>query len=58
MLKNFDGVHFWIPTSNGNRIDSMFYPCTTDETVSIENPKGEYLSKPTVIFCGPNALLY
>ncbi len=43
---------------NGVELDCMFFPCTNEEKVSIENPKGEYLTKPTIIMCQPNALIY
>lgn len=38
----------------------MFFPCTndTEKDVSISNPSGTYIDKPTFIMCNPNALLY
>lgn len=58
--KNFEGKHFWVKGHNGAKLDCMFFPCTVEDKqeVSIENPAGEYLDKPTVIFCNPNALVY
>ncbi|CDW86706.1 UNKNOWN [Stylonychia lemnae] len=52
--------HFMVPSVNGVKIDCMFFPCTNESNleISIENPKGEYLSKPTFIMCNPNALIY
>lgn len=44
----------------GVKLDAMFFPCTSEENleISIDNPHGEYLSKPTFIMCNPNALIY
>lgn len=36
----------------------MFFPCTSEENISITAPAGRYLEKPTILFCNPNALLY
>lgn len=58
--KNFEGKHFWVPGHAGARLDCMFFPCSIEDNsqISLENPVGEYLSKPTVIMCNPNALIY
>lgn len=38
----------------------MFFPCTIEEglDISLDNPVGQYLEKPTVIISNPNALIY
>lgn len=38
----------------------MFFPCSQNEQVELDNPnpKLNYLSKPTVLMCNPNALIY
>jgi hypothetical protein len=36
----------------------MFFPCTGENVISIDNPSGQYLDKSTIIMCNPNALLY
>lgn len=67
--KNFDGRHFWIPsqTDKGLLIDGMFFPATSEQVLSLEelrearNAKKkdpEYLNRPTIIICNPNALFY
>lgn len=58
--KNFEGKHFWVNGHNGVKLDCMFFPCTVEDkqTISIDNPIGQYLDKPTVIICNPNALIY
>jgi hypothetical protein len=58
--KNFEGKHFWVNGHGGAKIDCMFFPCTIedDAVISTENPTGQYLEKPTVIMCNPNALIY
>jgi len=51
---------------SGNKLDCMFFPCTADEKVDIFDAKTavddesqkQYLSKPTVLMCNPNALVY
>lgn len=44
----------------GTAIDCMFFPSISEDNIDInvENPKGEYLKKPTFILCNPNALIY
>lgn len=67
--KNFDGRHFWVPskTDRNLKIDAMFFPSTSEKVLSKEELKEsrdskkalpEYLTKPTVIICNPNALFY
>jgi alpha/beta superfamily hydrolase len=67
--KNFDGRHFWVEskTDKDLKIDSMFFPCTNEKVLNREELKEkrdskindpEYLSRPTVIMCNPNALFY
>jgi hypothetical protein len=58
--KNFEGKHFWVNGHGGARLDCMFFPCTVEDNavISVENPVGDYLDKPTVIMCNPNALIY
>lgn len=68
--KNYDGRHFWIKsqTDKGHQIDSMFFPSTSEKVLSQEELDDyrnanegrdpEYLSKPTIICCNPNALFY
>ncbi|CDW82564.1 UNKNOWN [Stylonychia lemnae] len=60
LSKNFDGKHFMINGYKGAKIDCMFFPCTseTHQSISIDNPGGEYINKPTFIICNPNALIY
>jgi hypothetical protein len=45
----------------------MFFPCTSEQVLSAEELQTsrdakindpEYLSKPTIIICNPNALFY
>jgi alpha/beta superfamily hydrolase len=38
----------------------MFFPCTIEDSavISVENPLGQYVEKPTIIMCNPNALIY
>ncbi len=49
-----------VPGYNGVKLDCMFFPCTSEDNleISIDNPQGEYLQKPTFIMCNPNALIY
>ena len=67
--KNFDGRHFWVKsqTDKNFEIDGMFFPCTSESVLSNEELKEsrdalkkdpDYLSKPTIIICNPNALFY
>jgi hypothetical protein len=67
--KNFDGRHFWIQskTDRALKIDAMFFPCTSEQVLSAEELQTsrdakindpEYMSKPTIIICNPNALFY
>jgi len=58
--KNFEGKHFWVDGHGGAKLDCMFFPCTIEDSavISVENPVGQYLEKPTVIMCNPNALIY
>ena len=67
--KNFDGRHFWVKskTDKDLSIDAMFFPCTSEKVLSAEELKEsrdamkadpEYLTKPTIIMCNPNALFY
>ena len=58
--KNFEGKHFWVQGHSGVKIDCMFFPCTIEDNIEIstDNPVGQYLEKPTVIICNPNALIY
>lgn len=67
--KNFDGRHFWVKskTDKDFQIDSMFFPCTNEKVLSKEELKEardakvkdpDYLSRPTIIMCNPNALFY
>eukprot|EP00347_Sterkiella_histriomuscorum_P023629 403333935 len=58
--KNFDAQHFMIKGHRRSAIDCMFFPCTTQNnfTIDLNNPQGDFLSKPTYIVCNPNALIY
>jgi alpha/beta superfamily hydrolase len=63
--KNFEGRHFWVKSHDGSvNIDSMFFPCTGERVRTAEEIKTskdswpEYLEKPTILICNPNALFY
>eukprot|EP00347_Sterkiella_histriomuscorum_P024303 403331600 len=58
--KNFEGQNFEIEGYNGAKLDCMFFPCTSEQNleISLDNPVGEFLGKPTFIMCNPNALIY
>ncbi len=62
--KNFDGRHFMIPSHiDGNPIDSMFFPASTERVLIKDELSGEvkkpsYLHMPTLIMCNPNAFFY
>lgn len=71
---SFEGRQFFVRGPSGNRIDCMFFPCTQNEKVSVASRDSsiqsnsdhnlldeldrEYLSKPTILMCNPNALYY
>ena len=63
----FEGKQFFVNGPDGNQIDCMFFPCTQKEKVELYDyetnlkslqPEKEYMTKPTVIMCNPNALYY
>lgn len=62
--KNFEGKHCWVPVQNSSiKIDAMFFPASSDKVLidkELESlkVKPEYISKPTMIICNPNALFY
>lgn len=63
--KNFDGRHLWVKSHlDGNPIDAMFFPTTTEKVVLKnelkDKEKGlpQYVNCPTVLICNPNALFY
>lgn len=60
MKKTFEGKQFFVNGPHGNTLDCMFFPCTSNEVVQLINPSPdlEYLTKPTVVICNPNALVY
>ena len=60
LKKNFEGKQFWVQGHGGVTLDCMFFPCTIEEglVISLDNPVGQYLEKPTVIISNPNALIY
>lgn len=60
LTKNFEGKAFLIRGYRGAQLDCMFFPCTTEKStdISLGNPSGEYLDKPTYLLCNPNALIY
>lgn len=60
LKKNFEGKHFFVNGHGGIKLDCMFFPCVFDDnpSIEVENPKGQYLDKPTIIMCNPNALVY
>ena len=97
LMETFDGKHIFVDGPDGNKIDCMFFPCTSKEKVIIDDTtcsldgtarrrrstrrkkdvlpsvnqtdgnasrdstevvEPQYLSKPTMIMCNPNALYY
>ena len=47
-----------IKSSKGATIDCMFFPCTNENNIRVDNPEGDYLTKPTILMNSPNALMY
>ena len=54
---------------DNHKIDCMFFPCTQGEDVRVFNTADskddenisycpQYMTKPTIIMCNPNALFY
>ena len=56
LAKTFEGEHRWIP-SNDILIDAMFFT-STSEAVDDSKADAVYKSRPTFIFCNPNAMFY
>ena len=36
LMETFDGKHFFVDGPDGNKIDCMFFPCTSKEGVQID----------------------
>ena len=36
LMETFDGKHFFVDGPDGNKIDCMFFPCTSKEEVVID----------------------
>jgi hypothetical protein len=60
LRKNFEGKSFTVSGHSGVNLDCMFFPCVLDDAprIETEKPNGQYLDKPTIIMCNPNALVY
>jgi hypothetical protein len=62
--KNFSGEHFWIKSHIGSvKLDCMFFPATSESVLTGKQlqsakSKPEYLARPTILMCNPNALFY
>ena len=37
LMETFEGTHVLLDGPDGNTIDCMFFPCTSKETVKIDN---------------------
>jgi len=71
MQMRYHGVHCWVKTKRGNRLDGMFIPCNPDtsnvepddgdggEDIPLTNlGAGKVFSGPTIVWCNPNAAYY